>query len=184
MNYCIYKNREISVSDYLDYELNFERPKVYCHNGEELVFVSKSINDKKAHFRFKNVPKWYSLKYGHKGESEKHLIIKEHLYKLLKAHNYAPVMEKKIENVRPDILEKDRKMAYEIVTSPITDKEIIDKTEKYKQMGLIVFWYFHEKRKHYNHLMFKMRGYLYLLDFSKDRKEYLKFYNEKNYITI
>ena len=182
MNYCIYKNRELSVAQYLDYELNLERPKVYCNNGEELVFVSKSINDKKAHFRYKNVPEWYSFKYGHKGESEKHLTIKEYLYKLLKAHNYAPVMEQQIENLRPDILEEGRKMAYEIVTSSITDKEIIDKTNKYKEMGLIVFWYFHEKRKHFAHLMEKMPGYLFLLDFSKDRKEYFKFYNQKNYI--
>ena len=182
MNYCIYKNRELSVAQYLDYELNLERPKVYCHNGEELVFVSKAINNKRAHFRYKNVPEWYSLKYGNKGESEKHLIIKEHLFGLLSAHKYAPIMEKGMGNLRPDILEEGRKMAYEIVTSSITDKEIIDKTDKYKQKGIIVFWYFHEKRKYFAHLMEKMPGYLFLLDFSRDRKEYFKFYNQKNYI--
>ena len=123
------------------------------------------------------------MKYGNKGESEKHLIIKEHLYKLLSAHNYAPIMEQPIQNLRPDILEEGRKMAYEIVTSPITDKQIIDKTIKYKEMGLIVFWYFHEKRNYFSYLMDKMPGFLFLLDFSTDRKEYFKYFTKNKYIT-
>jgi competence CoiA-like predicted nuclease len=183
MNYCIYKDREISVKQYLEYELSLERPTIYCHNGEELIFVSKAINNKRAHFRYKNVPEWYSLKYGNKGESEKHLIVKEHLYKLLSAHNYTPIMEQPIQDLRPDILEEGRKMAYEIVTSPITDKQIIDKTIKYKEMGLIVFWYFHEKRNYFSYLMDKMPGFLFLLDFSTDRKEYFKYFTKNKYIT-
>lgn len=183
MNYCIYKGRELTIDQYLDYKLDLERPEIFCNNGEELVYVCKAVNDKRAHFRYKSMPEWHQKKYGFGGESEKHLVIKEHLYGLLKAHNYQPELEYSIGNVRADIAEPLRKMAYEIAVSPITESEVFKKTLKYKEEGYIVFWYFHNNKNKYQHLIEELKGYLFILDFSTDRTIYKKFYNNKNYIS-
>ena len=183
MNICIYKNRELTVEQYLEYKLDQERPEIFCNNGNELVFVSKAVNNRKAHFRYKALPEWYISKYGNTGESEKHLIIKEHLYKLLKAQNYKPELEYSVGNLRADIAEPGRKMVYEIVTSPITNKEVIEKTLKYKELGFITFWYFHNYPNKFQYLIEELKGYFFILDFSADRAIYKKFYNNKNFIT-
>lgn len=178
MNLCIYKSREITVNQYEKYKLDHTRPYIECKNGYELIYVSKSIDNRKSHFRYKNIPEWYFNKYGKGGESELHLIIKEHLYKLLIQDGYDCVMDSNLGNIIPDILELRRNIAYEIVTGYINEKMILEKTEKYKKMKYIVFWYFHEKNDKFKNLMNVMKGWLFILDFTKDRKKYIKYFTE------
>lgn len=182
MNYCIYKNRELTITQFESYNLNITRPYIQCKNNFELLYVSKSINNRKSHFRYKNTPEWYLQKYGKGGESELHLTIKEHLYTLLKKDGYDCVMEKNINNIRPDVMEINRKMVYEIQCSYINEKTILEKTNEYKKMGYITWWYFHEKMNKYKHLMEKMKGYLFILDFTVNRKNYLKYFTEDKFM--
>lgn len=182
MNYCIYNNRELTVKQYEEYKLQYSRPYIECKNGIELVYVSKSIDNRKSHFRYKNIPKWYLDKYGKGGESELHLIIKEHLYNSLQKDGYDCIMDMTLENVIPDILEINRNIAYEIVTGYINEKMILEKTQKYKDLNHIVFWYIHEKNNKFKHLMGEMKGYLFILDFSEDRKKYLKYFTETKFM--
>lgn len=174
MNYCIYKNREITVNQFEEYKLNLERPYICTKQGDELIYVSKSIDNKKSHFRFKSVPEWYVKKYG-QGESEMHLKIKEHLYKLLQADGYECNIEVMIGECRADIVEVNRKMVYEIVTTKLTDSEIYKRALNYKENGYISFWYFHECYKiEYWNLLTGM----YILDFNIQKTKYIKYYME------
>jgi len=181
MNYCIYQNREITINQYEDYELNLTRPYIECKNGFELVYVSKSIDNRRSHFRYKSIPEWYLEKYGSKGESELHLKIKEHLYKLLNELKITCQMEYKIENLIPDVVELNRKIAYEIVVGYINEKIILERTEKLKEKGYITFWYIHENLNKFKHLIDEKKGCLYMIDFSPDRKKIHKYFRPNKY---
>lgn len=117
----------------------------YCpHCESSLIFKEGLVKIK--HFAHKTKT---SCPYS-ENESKEHLLMKERIYKMIKAQH--PVLSIELEknlipNRRADIvLRGKRTVVVECQVSPLTLREIKERTEDYNQLGYHVLWIYHLKR--------------------------------------
>jgi competence CoiA-like predicted nuclease len=181
---AIHNGREITAKDAYEENIYITSPEFLDPYEKKLKVVFVNAKDKIKHFRYlpNQRPDWHIQKYGG-GESERHLKAKEFIYQYYKDRGHNVAKEYEVNGQRADVVDIDKKMVYEVVLNSVTEKELYNRTIKYKEAGYITFWYIEPYLSDFDKLYKLLVGNFYKIEFIN--KKIAKYYlTDKYFIEI